>query len=114
MTRTLFLRHVVLDPCYCKYFVTMRIFFFCFLFIFPVLCFAQKFSKPDIQRFKNEANAVTIVRDNWGVPHIYGNTDADAVFGLMYVECEDNFKGIEQNYLYQIGRQTEASGESNL
>lgn len=92
----------------------MRIFLIWLLLILPVFCFGQKFSSQDIQRFKTEANAVTIVRDNWGVPHIYGKTDADAVFGLMYVECEDNFKGIEQNYLYQMGRQTEASGESNL
>ncbi|MFS2021943.1 penicillin acylase family protein, partial [Massilia sp. CT11-108] len=60
------------------------------------------------------AKAVTIIRDNWGVPHIYGKTDASVVFGLMYAQCEDNFKGIERNYLYQLGKQAEVDGETNL
>jgi len=79
-----------------------------------MICFGQKFSQQEIQRFQKEAQAVTIIRDNWGVPHIYGKTDADAVFGLMYAQCEENFKGIERNYLYQLGRQSEVDGESNL
>ncbi|WP_259070043.1 penicillin acylase family protein [Mucilaginibacter sp. X4EP1] len=84
------------------------------LILFPLASFSQKFTGNEIARFKQEAHAVTIIRDNWGVPHIYGKTDADVVFGLMYTQCEDNFKGIEQNYLYQLGRQTEATGEKNL
>ncbi|HVW97206.1 MAG TPA: penicillin acylase family protein, partial [Mucilaginibacter sp.] len=80
----------------------------------PVLGFGQKFSRKEIERFKKEAQAVTIIRDNWGVPHIYGKSDADAVFGLMYAQCEENFKGIERNYLYQLGKQSEVDGESNL
>ena len=79
-----------------------------------MICLAQKYSSTEIKRFKQQAAAVTIVRDNWGIPHIYGKTDANAVFGLMYTECEDNFKGIEQNYLYQLGRQTEAAGSREL
>jgi acyl-homoserine-lactone acylase len=75
---------------------------------------AQKFSTADISRFKQQAKAVTIIRDNYGVPHIYGKTDAVVVFGLMYTQCEDNFKGIERNYLYQLGRQSEADGENRL
>lgn len=84
------------------------------LFVCPSICFAQKFIGREVQRYQNEARAVTIIRDNWGVPHIYGKTDAEAVFGLMYVECEDNFKGVERNYLYQLGKQSEADGESSL
>ncbi|MEP6612565.1 MAG: penicillin acylase family protein [Mucilaginibacter sp.] len=84
------------------------------LMLSPMLCLAQKYSSTEIKRFKQQAAAVTIMRDNWGVPHIYGKTDANAVFGLMYTECEDNFKGIEQNYLYQLGRQTEAEGSKEL
>jgi len=84
------------------------------LFLIPFCCAAQPVTKSEIARFKNEAKAVTIIRDNWGIPHIYGKTDADAVFGLMYAECEENFKGIERNYLYQLGRQSEAEGESKL
>jgi acyl-homoserine-lactone acylase len=75
---------------------------------------AQKFTRAEIGRYNQQAKAVTIIRDNWGVPHIYGQTDANVVFGLMYTQCEDNFKGIEDNYLYQIGKQAEVSGESKL
>lgn len=82
--------------------------------LLPLFSVAQKFTSAEIKRFDAEAKQVTIVRDNWGVPHIYGKTDADAVFGLMYEQCEENFKGIERNYLYQIGKQAEVDGESNL
>ncbi len=84
------------------------------LIFLPMFSFSQKYNASEIARFGHEAGLVTIVRDNWGIPHIYGKTDADAVFGLMYAECEDNFKGIEQNYLYQLGRQAETDGEKNL
>jgi acyl-homoserine-lactone acylase len=84
------------------------------LLLCPALLSAQKYSAAQIAQYRREAAAVTIVRDNWGIPHIYGKTDADVVFGLMYTQCEDNFKGIEQNYLYQLGRQTEADGEKSL
>ena len=84
--------------------------FFALLFL-PLAAVSQKYSRAETGRFEKEAGAVTIIRDNWGVPHIYGKTDADVVFGLMYSECEDNFKGIEQNYLYQLGEQSEVNGE---
>src|ERR1700759_3970604 len=92
----------------------MKKYILCLLFVIPRFAFAQKFSRQEVQRFSLEAKAVTIIRDNWGIPHIYGRTDADAVFGLMYAQCEENFKGIERNYLYQLGRQSEAEGESKL
>ncbi|MBB6109879.1 acyl-homoserine lactone acylase PvdQ [Mucilaginibacter lappiensis] len=84
------------------------------LIFFPIVTFAQIFNQNEIKRAKEQAKTVTIIRDNWGVPHIYGKTDAAVVFGLMYTQCEDNFKGIERNYLYQLGRQTEADGNSKL
>ena len=90
-----------------------KIFAVIWLFI-PICCIAQSFTKNEILRFKNEAKAVTIIRDNWGIPHIYGKTDANAVFGLMYAQCEENFKGLERNYLYQLGRQSEVDGEDKL
>ena len=94
--------------------VTMtKVLFFATIFL-PLFSIAQKNPAEEIQRFKREARAVTIIRDNWWVPHIYGKTDADAVFGLMYAECEDNFKGVEQNYLYQLGKQAEVDGEKSL
>ena len=88
--------------------------FVAILLFLPLFSIAQKFSPQEIKKFEAEAQQVTIIRDNWGVPHIYGKTDADAVFGLMYAQCEENFKGIERNYLYQLGKQSEVDGESNL
>jgi acyl-homoserine lactone acylase PvdQ len=84
------------------------------LLFVPFIGFSKKYTKTELQRYENEAKSVTIIRDNWGVPHIYGKTDAEVVFGLMYTQCEDNFKGIEQNYLYQLGRQAEVYGEKSL
>jgi len=84
------------------------------LIILPLLSIAQKATQQEIARYNQEAKAVTIIRDNYGVPHIYGPTDANVVFGLMYSQCEDNFKGIEDNYLYQLGRQAEVDGQGKL
>jgi len=57
---------------------------------------------------------VTIQRDTWGVPHIYGRTDADAAFGLMYAQAEDNFWQLEDDTLRVIGRAAEVDGPSAL
>jgi acyl-homoserine-lactone acylase len=69
---------------------------------------------PDLARWQREARNVTIVRDDWGIPHIYGRTDADAVFGLMYAQAEDDFNRVETNYLDALGRLAEAEGESQV
>jgi acyl-homoserine-lactone acylase len=68
----------------------------------------------DSVRWKAEAMDVNIIRDKWGIPHIYGKTDAEAVFGLMYAECEEDFPRVEKNYLEVLGRQAEAYGETYL
>jgi acyl-homoserine-lactone acylase len=68
----------------------------------------------DLARWETEAKNVTIIRDKWGIPHIYGKTDANAVFGLMYAECQEDFPRVEKNYLEVLGRQAEAYGESYL
>src|SRR6476469_6355691 len=75
---------------------------------------AQKFSPAEIARWKQQAGQVSITRDTYGVPHIYGKTDADAVFGLLYSQCEDDFDRVEANYLDAIGRQAEVDGEAAL
>ena len=75
---------------------------------------AQELSSADVSRCVSQARQVQIVRDNWGIPHIYGKTDADVVFGLMYAECEEAFSRVEKNYLEVMGRQAEAYGESYL
>ncbi len=60
------------------------------------------------------ARRVTILRDSWGIPHVYGKSDADAVFGLMYAQAEDDFKRIERNYINAMGRLAEVEGEAEL
>ena len=64
--------------------------------------------------FVDQAKRVTIHRDEWGIPHIYGKTDADAVFGLMYAQCEDDFARVEMNYIEKLGRMSEIKGEKEL
>src|ERR1035438_10515478 len=65
-------------------------------------------------RWKRQAANVTIVRDDWGIAHVYGKTDADAVFGMMYTQAEDDFNRVETNYLNAMGRLAEAEGESKV
>ena len=65
-------------------------------------------------RWKKRASATTIIRDNWGIPHVYGKTDADAVFGLMYAQCVDDFPRIEGNYIEKLGRTAELNGVKDL
>jgi acyl-homoserine-lactone acylase len=66
------------------------------------------------QKTQNHANNVTIIRDQWGIPHIEGKTDADAVFGLMYAQCEDDFARVEMNYIEKLGRLSEINGEADI
>ena len=61
-----------------------------------------------------QAAAVTIVRDDWGIAHVHGKTDADAVFGMIYAQAEDDFNRVETNYLNAMGRLAEAEGESAI
>ncbi|WP_264524665.1 penicillin acylase family protein [Flavobacterium sp. N502536] len=75
---------------------------------------AQKINPKEVARLENLARQVTIIRDNWGIPHVYGKTDANAVFGLLYVQCEDDFKRIEMNYIEKLGRLSEIKGQSVL
>jgi acyl-homoserine-lactone acylase len=84
----------------------------CLSVFFTVTLFAQ--TQTDIARWNAQAKRVTIVRDIYGVPHIYGKTDADAVFGLLYTQCEENFDRIERNYLEMLGRRAEMEGEQVL
>jgi acyl-homoserine-lactone acylase len=87
--------------------------FILFLLV-PLSLFAQSFSKDEISRWQKQAGRVTIIRDNWGIPHIYGKSDADAVFGLLYAQCEDDFKRVEANYIEKLGRSAEVKGEASL
>ncbi len=71
-------------------------------------------ASEDLTRWKAEAARVTIVRDDWGIAHVHGGSDADAVFGMIYAQCEDDFNRVEMNYLTALGRSAEAEGEGAL
>jgi len=71
-------------------------------------------AETDAARWARQAQAVTIVRDDWGIAHIKGKTDADAVFGLIYAQAEDDFNRVETNYLTALGRTAEAEGEGAI
>ncbi len=71
-------------------------------------------TEPEIARLEREARNVTITRDDWGIAHIYGKTDADAVFGMEYAQAEDDFNRIETNYINAMGRLAETEGESKI
>src|ERR1700674_2463773 len=68
----------------------------------------------EIARWEQEARSVTIIRDDWGIAHVYGKTDADAVFGMMYAQAEDDFNRVETNYINAMGCLAEAEGESKI
>jgi acyl-homoserine-lactone acylase len=76
-----------------------------------VACGPPAPANPDAARWRQAAESVTITRDDWGVPHIHGKTDADTVFGVIYAQAEDDFNRVETNYLNAMGRLAEAEGE---
>ena len=83
---------------------------FIFLLI-GISAWGQAFTSTEIQAWEKQASEIEIIRDEWGIPHIYGKTDADAIFGMLYAQCEDDFKRIERNYLDALGRMAPAYGE---
>jgi len=85
-----------------------------FLLLFIVSACTPSKTYQEVANWEQQADRVTIIRDNFGVPHIYGKTDADAVFGLIYAQCEDDFRRVERNYTWAIGRLAEAEGEAAI
>ena len=75
---------------------------------------SQHAKDPEAARWQHEAQNVTIIRDDWGIAHVYGKTDADAVFGMIYAQAEDDFNRVETNYINAMGRLAEAEGESKI
>ena len=73
-----------------------------------------KASGSDKARLKAEAARVTITRDDWGIAHIHGKTDADAVFGMIYAQAEDDFNRVEMNYVTALGRTAEIEGQAAI
>jgi len=84
------------------------------LALFIVIVGCQEQPQGEVEKWKAQAQNVEIIRDDFGVPHIYGKTDADAVFGLLYAQCEDDFNRVEQNYIWATGRLAEVEGEEAL
>src|SRR3954466_8031739 len=68
----------------------------------------------DVAAWERQAQTLTGVRDDWGIPHVSGKADADAVFGVIYAQAEDDFNRVETNYLNSIGRLAEAEGEGEI
>jgi acyl-homoserine-lactone acylase len=83
------------------------VFFLCLVAV-PACAAAQSAKNAE------EARNVTIVRDDWGIAHVYGKTDADAVFGMIYAQAEDDFNRVETNYINAMGRLAEVEGESKI
>ena len=86
---------------------------FCLALAFISNAFANDRS-TEFARWEQQATNVKIVRDDWGIAHVTGKTDADAVFGAIYAQAEDDFDRVETNYLTQLGRLAEAEGESKI
>jgi acyl-homoserine-lactone acylase len=76
-------------------------------------CHAQSMTAEQA-RWAAEAADVKIMRDDWGIAHVYGKTDANAVFGMIYAQAEDDFNRVETNYLNAMGRLAEAEGEDKV
>ena len=75
---------------------------------------AQGTPNPDLSRWEQQSRNVTITRDDWGIAHIHGKTDADAVFGLVYAQAEDDFNRVETNFVNSMGRLAESEGEKEI
>jgi acyl-homoserine-lactone acylase len=88
-------------------------------FVFTALCLSlaavgAAAAGESNARWQQHAENVRIVRDNWGIAHIYGKSDADTVFGTIYAEAEDDFGRVERNYLNGLGMLAQAEGESAI
>lgn len=92
----------------------MKPFYLLLLLFLSLSATAQSFSAEEIARWETQAQGITITRDKWDIPHISGKTDADAIFGMLYVQCEDDFMRVEDNYITNMGRMAEVEGEAFL
>src|SRR5215469_7353956 len=80
----------------------------------PAAAVAPQQGNSELKRLDQEAQKVTITRDDWGIAHVYGKTDADAVFGMIYAQAEDDFNRVETNFINSQGRLAEAEGEAEI
>jgi acyl-homoserine-lactone acylase len=80
----------------------------------PLVLLLTAAAPAEVARWRSQGSQVTITRDDWGIAHVHGKTDADAVFGMIYGQAEDDFRRIEDNYLTALGRTAEAEGEQAI
>ena len=99
---------ITANSCYCR--------FKCLFILLTFLLWTPVYGagKWEIAHWERQARNVSIVRDDWGIAHVTGKTDADAVFGMIYAQAEDDFNRVETNYLNALGRLAEAEGESAI
>ncbi|WP_295633146.1 penicillin acylase family protein [Novosphingobium sp.] len=81
---------------------------------FALLATTAHATPAETARWQRQAAAVLVTRDDWGIAHVHGHSDADAVFGMIYAQAEDDFNRIEANYLTALGRTAEAEGEAAI
>jgi acyl-homoserine-lactone acylase len=84
------------------------------LTLLAALVSTSALAAPDSTRWDKHKAAVTITRDDFGIPHIKGKTDADAVFGMIYAQAEDDFNRVETNFINAQGRLAETEGEAAI
>src|SRR2546428_3929071 len=84
------------------------------LAVIYVSCAPQAAADKDVTAWQQQAQGITIIRDTWGIPHVYGKTDADAVFGVVYAQAEDDFNRVETNFINGMGRLAETEGEKEV
>jgi len=84
------------------------------LAVASISCTGQAAADKDVAAWEKRAQSITIIRDTWGIPHVYGKTDADAVFGVVYAQAEDDFNRVETNFINGMGRLAEAEGEKEI
>ena len=82
--------------------------------LFAGACASAPSPDGDLARWRARSERVTITRDDWGIAHVRGKSDADAVFGMIYAQAEDDFNRVETNYLTALGRTAEAEGEKAI
>ena len=87
---------------------------FLFLLVGAFSCTNTNTISDELAGWEKQAERITITRDSYGVPHIYGDTDADAVFGMIFAQCEDDFNRVEMNYINAMGRLAEVEGEDEI
>jgi acyl-homoserine-lactone acylase len=84
------------------------------LTLLAALISTSALASPETDRWDRHKAAVTITRDDFGIPHIKGKTDADAVFGMIYAQAEDDFNRVETNFINAQGRLAETEGEAAI